>query len=123
MKTLIFIDTNIFLDFYRATGREANTAILKHIDQNHNVIISSNQVEMEYMKNRQRVILEAYKQLTYPHENRFGSMPAFLATAKQAGPIIAKQKETRKLLETLQKRVVKILREPTTNDIVYQCAH
>ena len=38
--TLLFIDTNIFLDFYRQVGRESNLSILKHLRPHHDRIIT-----------------------------------------------------------------------------------
>ena len=41
-KWLIFIDTNIFLDFYRIRGDVGGLSLLDHIDENHDQIITSN---------------------------------------------------------------------------------
>ena len=57
MSVLVFIDTNIYLDFYRVRGTDATLSILKHFDENHDRIITTSEVEMEYKKNRQRVTL------------------------------------------------------------------
>ena len=46
--TLLFIDTNIFLVFYRQVGRESNLSILKHLRPHHDRIITTRQVEMEF---------------------------------------------------------------------------
>lgn len=46
--TLLFIDTNILLDFYRQVGRESNLSILKHLRPHHDRIITTRQVEMEF---------------------------------------------------------------------------
>lgn len=59
MKTLLFIDTNILLDFYRVRGRQGELSILDHIDQHHDRIITGSQVEMEFKKNRSAVILDS----------------------------------------------------------------
>jgi PIN domain len=52
---LIFIDTNIFLDFYRATG-SADFKLLGRLKVIHDRIITSAQVEMEFQKNRQKLL-------------------------------------------------------------------
>jgi predicted nucleic acid-binding protein len=62
---LLFIDTNILLDFYRARN-DAGLHLLDTIDQNHRCIVTSYQVEMEFKKNRQRVIVESLKNLKLP---------------------------------------------------------
>jgi rRNA-processing protein FCF1 len=56
---LIVVDTNILLDFYNVRGRESGLSILKHIDDNRDRFITTNQVEMEFKKNRQRVIVDS----------------------------------------------------------------
>ena len=50
---LIFIDTNILLDFYRVRGPKEDLSILRHIDNNLDRFITTDQVEMEFKKNRQ----------------------------------------------------------------------
>ena len=36
--TLLFIDTNVLLDFYGQIGRESDLSILEHIDHHHDRI-------------------------------------------------------------------------------------
>ena len=48
MNTLLFIDTNILLDFYRVRSRDAGFSTLRHLDQNHERLITTGQVEMEF---------------------------------------------------------------------------
>lgn len=55
---LIFIDTNIWLDFYRSRT-EAGITLLKHVEAIADRVIVGPQVEMEFKKNRQATILEA----------------------------------------------------------------
>lgn len=43
---LVFIDTNILLDFYRVRGGEAGLSILTHIEDNLDRFMVTNQVEM-----------------------------------------------------------------------------
>jgi predicted nucleic acid-binding protein len=78
MDTLIFIDTNILLDFYRSRN-EASLKLLKHLDTLHDKLITTYQAEMEFKKNRQAVILESHNALKSPDSI---SAPAFLSEAK-----------------------------------------
>ena len=55
---LVFVDTNILLDFYRFR-RESGLVLLQRFDKIHDRLITTYQVEMEFKKNRQRVILDA----------------------------------------------------------------
>jgi len=59
---LLFIDTNIFLDFYEAKG-SADFKLLGRLKTVLPSIITSNQVEMEFQKNRQRVLSGSYAKL------------------------------------------------------------
>lgn len=58
---IVFIDTNIFLDFYRARKTDTSIKYLEEIEKITDKLIITNQVEMEYKKNRQVVILETIK--------------------------------------------------------------
>ena len=61
-KWIIFVDTNIFLDFYRLGGESAERqlkALERHVDR----IITGDQVRMEFLKNRQGEILKTIKNL------------------------------------------------------------
>lgn len=55
-----FVDTNIFLDFYRLST-PSNLTLLNKLNTVRERIISTYQVEMEFLKNRQRVIIDSYK--------------------------------------------------------------
>jgi len=121
-KPLLFIDTNIFLDFYRATGRDGKLSILGLIDNNHSRIITGDQVEMEYKKNRQTVIKkEAMDTLPTAPTNLVSHVPKFLAQAKPTEMIAKSQKDIKKQLNRIKTRLEKALLDPATNDPVYQC--
>ena len=60
-EALIFIDTNIFLDFYRMRVRGENVDWLKKIDDNIERMISTDQVEMEFKKHRQSEMAPFYR--------------------------------------------------------------
>jgi predicted nucleic acid-binding protein len=121
MDTLIFIDTNILLDFYRIRGRDASLSILSHIDKTHDRIITSSQVEMEFKRNRQQVILESYKEFNSPNWQNT-SLPVFLAQAKQSHALLKSRKDVDRYVKTLRNRMGKILRNPQRMDVVYQTA-
>ncbi len=55
MHSLIFVDTNVFLDLYRSRG-QGSLALIDHVALHHPKFISTSQVEMEFLKNRQSVI-------------------------------------------------------------------
>ncbi len=101
MDNLIFIDTNILLDFYRVRGGETALSLLKHIDGHHGKIIISSQVEMEYKKNRQRVILQSLNMIKTPDWGGLAA-PAFLSEAKPIDIIKKDQDEISHQLKKLK---------------------
>ena len=65
IKKLLFIHTNIWLDFYRARS-EAGLTLLKHAEEISSEITVTYQLEGEFKRNRQKVILEAMRELKAP---------------------------------------------------------
>jgi hypothetical protein len=121
VPTLVFIDTNIFLDFYRVQGREGDLSVLDHIDAHHSSIITTAQVEMEFKKNRPGVILDSHKALKSPDWNGL-RLPAYLARSKQSSGLDTGRKSVESQLKTLRARVENVLRTPTRYDPVYKVA-
>jgi PIN domain len=59
---LLFVHTNIWLDFYRSqTG--AGLSLLKHLEDVKDQIVMTYQVEIEFKGNRQRIISDSYNAL------------------------------------------------------------
>jgi hypothetical protein len=81
-EALLFIDTNILLDFYRVEGRGSGLELLDLIDKHNNSIITTSQVEMEFKKNRQSVILKSMDGSKLPDIKSINT-PAFLVESKQ----------------------------------------
>ena len=119
MDAIIFIDTNIFLDFYRIKSSDISLSYLDLIDKNHDKIITGNQIEMEFKKNRQKVILETIGKIKMPNWESL-TPPAILSDAKPSDVIEKKKKEIAKQQKKLRDRILKILKNPATNDPVYQ---
>ena len=119
--TLLFIDTNIFLDFYRQVGRESDLSILKRIGQHHDRIITTRQVEMEFKKNRPRVIADSLAEIKAPNWSGL-NLPAYLATSRQASGLSIRRTQIKQLVETIQKRGRRIFEKPTRHDPVYKVA-
>src|SRR6266852_9954475 len=69
IKKLLFVDTNIWLDFYRPVKSDAIQKWLEHLESVTPQIISTHLLEMEYKKNRQGVIVESYSALNPPRKN------------------------------------------------------
>jgi hypothetical protein len=116
---LIFIDTNIYLDFYRVRGRDMSLSLLERIDNHRSRIISTDQVQMEYKKNRQRVILKSLKEFKCPKWSSL-DVPVFLAQAQPAKMIAKSKKETRSQAGKVMDRMEKVLKSPSRTDPVYR---
>ncbi len=116
MKRLLFIDTNILLDFYRSrTG--AGLSLLKHVDTISECVVMTHQVEMEFKKNRQTAILESLSALKPPTVT---SRPGLFSEAKAARALQRNLKNAEKNITTLRGRLKSVLTKPTTHDPVYK---
>ena len=111
MDALIFIDTNIFLDFYRVRNDQVGLGLLKRLDQHHDQIITGNQVEMEYKKNRQRVILDSLGRIKAPEWAGL-AVPAFLAETQPSKALSRMKKEVDSQHKKIKKQIEKILSNP-----------
>jgi hypothetical protein len=116
LKKLLFVDTNIWLDFYR-TRNEAGLALLKHVEAVSNKIIVTYQLESEYKKNRQAAILEGMQELKPPGQI---PRPGIFSDAKSTQVLNKSLKEAEKRVKDLKSRLTKALENPSGNDPVYQ---
>ncbi|MBA7569050.1 hypothetical protein ES708_10787 [subsurface metagenome] len=114
---ILFIDTNILLDFYRAK-KDVGLDLLDLIDKHKDKVITTYQVEMEFKKNRQQVILEALGGLKKPEIQ--WTIPAFLKKAKAVSAMKKSMSQAHKKIASLQQRTRKILANPTKFDPVYK---
>ncbi|AZA78118.1 hypothetical protein EG347_11635 [Chryseobacterium sp. G0186] len=115
--TLIFIDTNIFLDFYRIRNN-VSIKYLNEISQHEDLIIISNQIEMEFKKNRQSAIRESIFETTKKPVIGL-SYPAIVSDHES----LEKIKNSKKDIETEQSKIKEtieqILKKPSKYDRVY----
>lgn len=119
IDALIFIDTNIFLDFYRIRKSDISTKYLEQIEACKDRLIIGSQVEMEYKKNRQEVIVESLNQFSKPDWAKL-SPPALLANFQASKSIDKKKKEIEEQTKKVSDKIQKILSDPIHNDPVYQ---
>lgn len=119
LDTLLFVDTNVLLDFYRIKKSDVSTKYLEQLEACRDRLILGSQVEMEYKKNRQRVIVEAMTAFSGPDWSRL--TPPALVSELQATKMLEKH---RKQLVAQQKKlnakITKILGDPSRCDPVYQ---
>jgi predicted nucleic acid-binding protein len=119
LDAIIFIDTNIFLDFYRMRKSDVSMKYLQEVENHKDLIITTSQVEMEFKKNRQEVILESILEVK-KNININLNVPTILSDAKAVDMI----KKSKKVIEDQQKRlklqIERILKNPSTYDPVFQ---
>jgi PIN domain len=116
MPKLLFVDANIWLDFYRGRS-EASLALLRHLESVGDKLIVTYQLEMEYKRNRQVAILEGMKMLSPP------TQPAQLGVFSDAKELAATKKGMKaaeRRFAKLKKRLARILTQPATHDEVYK---
>lgn len=113
---LIFVDTNIFLDFYRLGG-EAATRQLKALEKHTESLIICEQVWMEFLKNRQSVIVQGLQQIKQPTNTE---VPAIVVDSQATMMLHRKTKEASENVKRLRKTMEKILFEPMHHDNVYK---
>jgi len=116
-KPLVFIDTNIFLDFYR-TEVKPGLSLLKHVESVLDSLILTDQVEMEFLKNRQWEIVAALKALKPPETPQV--VPAYLAESKAASGIAKGQGQIKQQITKLRKRLANVLDNPSVHDPVFK---
>ena len=64
-KTLLFVDTNIWLDFYRVQGG-AGLRLLKSLEAIKDKVIVTYQIESEFKTNRQKVLINSLTNIKAP---------------------------------------------------------
>ena len=116
LQKLLFIDTNIWLDFYRARN-ETGLALLSHAESVAAKTIVTFQLESEFKKNRQAAILEGMQELKAPaHVARLG----IFSDAKASAILTKSIKEAEKRVKSLKAKLTKVLEDPAVHDPVYK---
>lgn len=116
-KYLLFIDTNIWLDFYRLEASEKMLGALPLIGHARDRLISTDQVQMEFMKNRQNVLLLALDKFKSSDDAR---VPPVIADAVAARTMKTAKKAMEDRRKLLKQRVERILLNPARNDPVFR---
>lgn len=116
IQKLLFVDTNIWLDFYR--GRtDVSLSLLQHLESIKDKLIITYQLEAEFKKNRQAAIYEGLKSLTdIPDISR---LPIF-SDANDTKALQKSIKEANKRIAKLKGKLIKALEKPATSDPIYK---
>lgn len=110
-----FVDTNIYLDFYRSNN-ETNLGLLDKLRTVKDRIICTYQVEAEYFSNRQAAIIESVNKLQQQIDT---SIPAAVSDKSISASLKKIKQQADKKKTTLRKRVSQVLEDPKKNDKVY----
>lgn len=116
MKKLLFIDTNILLDFYRERN-DVSKKLVEHIEKTAASLICTYQIEMEFKKNRHAAILEGSNTLRAP-----GTIPrpGILSDDRSYKALTNDIAKAGKRIKALQARLARVLENPIRNDPVYK---
>lgn len=112
-KWLVFVDTNIFLDLYRLSGESAKKQ-LAALEKHKSRLIISEQIRMEFLKNRQKVILQALDSMKAPVDAQ--NIPAVLSDFQAFETMKAKQKDAKKQYSWLYEKTKRMITSPVHND-------
>jgi predicted nucleic acid-binding protein len=113
---LVFVDTNILLDFYRIGGESAERQ-LQALEKHKEVLITGEQVRMEFLKHRQKVIIETMKQIVAPSRPL---LPPIIRNYEHTKMWMKHNEIVRGQVERVKNKIEKILQNPGQNDPVYQ---
>ncbi len=119
IDALIFIDTNILLDFYRIRKSNVSMKYLEEMEKHKDIIITSSQVEMEYKKNRQSAIIESIAEVKKINNQNL-NVPAIISDSKAVEMINKSKKGIDQQQKKLKEKIEKILKNPHRNDPVFK---
>lgn len=119
LDAIIFIDTNIFLDFYRIRNSDVSMKYLEEIEKHKDIIITSSQIEMEFKKNRQVVIIDAVSEFR-KIKNINLTIPQILQDTKNAAALKSSKKTIEDQHKKLEEKIENIFTDPNKNDPVYK---
>ncbi|WP_250461764.1 PIN domain-containing protein [Microbulbifer litoralis] len=115
-KVYTFIDTNIFLDFYRSQN-ETSLALLRKLEGVKENVICTYQVEMEFLKNRHRAIIDNISDKNLNIDPR---LPAVMDDSNLSGSLKKHKSDLDKKKKELKKRVSNIIGNPVLYDPIYK---
>src|SRR5258708_13525715 len=117
--SLLFVDTNIFLDFYRAM-KSADFRLLGRLESIHDRIITSGQVEMEFQKNRQKLMLASFQKLVLKERPE---IPGLFLNTPKGEKLSAALVQVEQSLKVLKESLSGAMKNPKANDPVYKAAN
>jgi hypothetical protein len=119
LNALLFVDTNVLLDFYRIRKSDVSLKYIEQLEACRERLILGSQVEMEYKKNCQRVIVESLNNFGTPDWAKL-TAPALVADLQAMKMVERKKTEIATQKNKVTAKIQKILSDPIHHDPVYQ---
>lgn len=113
---LVFVDTNVLLDFYRQPGASAERQ-LKALERHKGLIITGDQIRMEFLKHRQKVIVDSIKTIAKPSRISLPNIVQEHQQSKMLEKHIASATESH---SKIRSKIEAILSDPSHHDPVFQ---
>ncbi len=113
---LVFVDTNVLLDFYRQPGASADRQ-LKALERHKGLVITGDQIRMEFLKNRQKVIVDSIKTISKPGRI---TVPNIVQDHQQAKMLAKHIDQATESHANVRKKIEAILSDPSHHDPVFQ---
>ena len=118
-NTLLFIDTNIFLDFYRVPQSDLSLEVFDFLLEHSDLLIISDQVKMEFQKNRNNTI-QGYMNLLPMDLDKKVKAPVLLSGTKKAEEIKQCANKLQRTIKELKDILNGILLDPNHKDDAYK---
>lgn len=117
-NTLLFIDANIYLDFYRIRDSELENKWLKNVLDYAEILIMTEQCHMEILKNRHRAINESLMQIKkLIEEEKKLIVPAFISEKPPAKKLSKHIAICKKQIELIQCEYTKVLDDRNKDNV------
>jgi predicted nucleic acid-binding protein len=115
-RWLVFVDTNILLDFYRKAGESAARQ-LQALERHKDALIVTDQVHLEFLKNRQVVLANSLTAMSRPPKP---VIPSVLTDFRSASGWETAHKGASRHCENLKARFKRLLEDPARHDPVFR---
>lgn len=116
--SMLFVDTNVYLDFYRISGSDPSMGLLEKLRAHADRVISTSQIHDEFLTQRQVVLLRTVEQLKKVVGEK-PVVPAILMDMPEAARLAANHEERRGDLKKLMARLKELVADPRKGDEVF----
>lgn len=116
-NTLLFVDANIYLDFYRIRDSELEKKWLDNLYEYAETLIMTEQCYMEILKNRHKAINDSFKQVKKLIEDEKNlKIPAFISS-RNSQAIAKHLKSCKNDILNIEKEYAKVLKDRNKDEV------